>query len=180
MKGQAFFISPDGKLIPVKDTHISNIVKYPDKFGLSKEYVEKIYKKHKEPVGSELNAREEILLELVQNGWVRIREYPNKFWSVQINQMNKRMKDILFDFANKAISGKKPFKSSIWDNEIIKIVALRDKKTWSFSFKDVSNDILFSEAVSVGIPDVERIMLEVCDIEKYKPKFISFKDFIKL
>lgn len=179
MKNEAYFISPDGKIIPITfGTHIDMVIRYPKKFKLSKEEIEKIHKKYHEPIGSEGKARDQILLNLLNQGWIRIRHYSDQgYWSVQIGTMNKRIKDYLFDFANKAITGKKPFKSAVWDNEIMKIVSFKDNKTWNFNFKDISNDILYSESVKAEIPNVKRYILECVPIEDYHPKK-DFNEFI--
>jgi len=88
MKDLGFFISPVGKLIPVggNGTHIGTVIAHPSKFGLKKADIEKAYKKHKERLGIEGDAREEILKRLTKKGWIRLRRYP-QYWSIQFARM---------------------------------------------------------------------------------------------
>lgn len=69
----AYWIDPDGEIYEVDQKHITSIVTDPEYFGLTKAYITKVYKKHKEPVGGEGNAREEIMAALIAMGWVRAR-----------------------------------------------------------------------------------------------------------
>lgn len=81
----AYWISPGGKILPVDQRHITEIVTNADKFGLSREEIENVFKKFDEPVGSEANAREAIILELMNKGWIRIRYIPRQdMWTVQL------------------------------------------------------------------------------------------------
>lgn|SRR5574343_32564 len=106
-KDNAFWISPKGKVISVdSDKHISVIIKNPSFFGVSKEYVESTYAKYDEPIGSEGKAREEIISHLVtQKHFIRIRRYPNKFWSINLYSWDGKTQDILFGWALDLIAG---------------------------------------------------------------------------
>ena len=46
----AYFISPRGELIDTKagSKHINMIINHPEKFGLTKQFIENVYKKHNE------------------------------------------------------------------------------------------------------------------------------------
>ena len=101
-KADAYFISPSGKIKIVNDRHIHEIYNNPDKFGITKEEIDKIYKKWKEPPFTEGNAREEIIKKLLANGWIRIRKYQN-FWSINVNKLGTRQKEYLYDWANEMI-----------------------------------------------------------------------------
>lgn len=69
----AYWIDPDGKIFEVDSKHISSIIAEPEAFGFTKAYIQSVYRKHREPLGSEGNAREEILVKLMERGWIRIR-----------------------------------------------------------------------------------------------------------
>ena len=85
----AYWISPDNFVIPLPDTHIELIITNPEKFGISKDYVSKIYKKHKEPMGVEGNARNEIMTDLVHQGWIRMRLHPREMvWVAQVPKLD--------------------------------------------------------------------------------------------
>jgi len=98
----AYWISPRGALIPVTNRHINTVIDNPKKFGLTKEYIEDVYKKHNEPIHHEGNAREEIIENLMRTNWIRIRLIPKKDqYTIQLNKLTKKAKDYIFDFAVK-------------------------------------------------------------------------------
>ena len=106
MKELGFFISPVGKLIPVagNGTHIGTIIAYPSKFGLKKADIKKEYKKHKEQLGVEGNAREEIIKRLTKKGWIRLRRYP-QYWSIQFARMNSKIMKTIAKFTQAILKG---------------------------------------------------------------------------
>ena len=86
MTSPAFFISPEGRVLPVESvSHIALVTMNPETFGLTRSEIEKVYARHGEALGHEGQAREEILVELVKQGWIWIRAYPNSCWSVQFS-----------------------------------------------------------------------------------------------
>jgi hypothetical protein len=95
MRYDAFFISPGGKIIPVPIRHIVTIAKDPDLFGLTSDYIKSIYKKHNEDVGWEGYARNEIILALLKDDWIRLRFYSRSgTWRIQIfNEMSDKLQD---------------------------------------------------------------------------------------
>lgn len=96
-----YWISPSGNAFPVSSNHIVTVIADPEKFGYTREELESIHKKHKERLGQEGKAREEIILDLVAKGWIRVRSYRrggDLTWSVNINRLTKRVKDHLTDF----------------------------------------------------------------------------------
>ena len=79
-----FWISPKGEILSVGTKHIDMIINSPETFGLTKEQIQQVFQKHNEPMGSEGNAREELMADLLKQGWIRIRKYRRPdFWSVQ-------------------------------------------------------------------------------------------------
>ena len=100
----AYWISPKGEIVEVRQTHIQTIISNPETFGLTREQIEAKYKEFGETVGVEGKAREEIMVDLIKSGWVRIRRYPNKFWSINVPKLSKKIKDYLFDWADKLTS----------------------------------------------------------------------------
>jgi hypothetical protein len=82
---QAYWIDPQGNIAEVGERHITAILKEPIAFGLTKKYVTDTYKKHKEPLFSEGNAREVIMTKLIDLGWIRLRYVAREdFWTAQI------------------------------------------------------------------------------------------------
>jgi hypothetical protein len=105
IKYDAYFVSPYGDVIPIStDRHIHEIMAYPEKFGLTTKEIEAIYKKHKEPMGTEGNAREEIMADLIKQGWGRVRYISkNDAFIYQIFILNKRQKENIYDWAKLVI-----------------------------------------------------------------------------
>ena len=93
MKYEAYFLSPDGRVLPVEFKHICTIVDNCSTFGITIKWVKSIYKKHGEPLYSENRAREEIIRELLKAGWVRIRYVPGEdSFTIQVFKLNNRIK----------------------------------------------------------------------------------------
>jgi len=107
--GRAFFLSPQGKLIRVETSHIGEVLRHPEEFGLTLEEIERAYQKHGEKIGMEGKAREEILSRIVAKGWIRIREYPDSHWSFTLRRLTSQEKGYLQDFAQQVLSRKGAF-----------------------------------------------------------------------
>lgn len=87
MRKEAYWITPDGEVIKVKTTHIDEVIRNPELFGLNIEDIKALYKKYDEPLGLEGKAREEIMLNLILVGWIRIRWKPKEYsYTVQMKQ----------------------------------------------------------------------------------------------
>lgn len=91
------WISPEGRVIADqgqvagRGRHIHTMIDNPEIFGFTADEIAATYKRHKEIMGQEGNAREELILKAVSNGWIRIRRYlrPDQY-SVNVNQINQR------------------------------------------------------------------------------------------
>ena len=87
----AYWISPHGRIFPVPYSHIEFIIGNPRRFHLSRQDIEAVYFKYEEPMGSEGDARNEIMANVIQHGWIRIRFVPKQFsYTVQLSQWGKR------------------------------------------------------------------------------------------
>lgn len=84
--GAGFWISPVGLAVQVSPTHIGAVCLFPRKFGYTKAEVEAVYARFGEPLFLEGDARREILFELIQRGWTRVRHYRNSGWTVNIGK----------------------------------------------------------------------------------------------
>ena len=100
IKSDVFFISPAGDVVPVHDgRHINAIIKYPKVFGFHKGEIEAMYAKHGEDVGVEADAREEILIRVISQGWIRVRFIPRCCkLTFQIWKPTRRTKDNIWGF----------------------------------------------------------------------------------
>ncbi len=82
---EAFWISPDGRFIPVIDNHIGAVIRDPNIFGLTTDDIEAEYAKENEQIGIEGRARRRIILDLVRRGWIRVRRFPRTgSWTVNV------------------------------------------------------------------------------------------------
>lgn len=97
----AFWITPKGEIIGSMRSHISMVVSDPSKFGLTRDYIREIYEKYGEKVGFEGKAREEIMKQLISEGFIRIRKYGNSGWVVDVNRLMKKMKERITKWAEK-------------------------------------------------------------------------------
>jgi len=68
-----YWVSPAGKMLPVESTHIEEVIKNPEVFGITRRYIKEVYKKYRETVGLEGKARDEIIGGLIDKRWMRIR-----------------------------------------------------------------------------------------------------------
>ena len=138
-EASAYWISPSGKIYDVRDKHINNIISNPDMFGYTKDEIEKIYKKYKEPMGLEGKAREEIMKDLINKGWIRVRfNKKRQQWIIQLNKLDKKRKDIMYRFANEVI------KKSQWKYTDF-FITQNSGLSLSHSAVDVANDVLYEK-----------------------------------
>lgn len=152
----AHWISPRGKLLDVGTTHIDMIIKHPNKFGWTSDRIKKIYKKHKEKLGSENQAREEIIVDVIKQGWIRTRKYSRQgYWSVTINSLSSKTKEILWQWA-KQILKKKIERDKYSTVQIVPVG--KGSVITKYDLNDISKDILIKESG-------ETIKLEVANIE---------------
>jgi len=73
MNYEAYWISPEGEIIPVPDHHIDLVIAEPERFGLSVKAVVGSYSKHKEKLHVEGFARNDTMFNLIKKRWIRIR-----------------------------------------------------------------------------------------------------------
>lgn len=111
VKAEAYWISPIGKIKPVDSRHIHEIYDNPEAFGTTQEEIDKIYKKFKEKARTEGNAREEIIKNMLEKGWIRIRNYVKaNSWSVNVNKLDQKHQELLYDWALAMIKLDKKFR----------------------------------------------------------------------
>ena len=95
------WISPSGDIFGIPLTHIRSVISNPGQFGFTKEQLKEIFNRHNEGVGSEGNARDEVIALLVSNGWVRIRYYSGDFgFHVELGKFSNTCKEYLQEWAS--------------------------------------------------------------------------------
>lgn len=139
------WISPRGEIMmDASGTHIGIVMKSPEKFGLNTGDLKKIYTKYSETFSPDVEgkAREEIIVGLVDQGFIRLRRYPNKFWSINIKRLDKKVKDYLFDWANKVLDGLGSYKEK--DKYMpVKLDLIDGSFGKSITVQSIANDVLF-------------------------------------
>lgn len=97
----AFWISPKGEITGSMKSHIAQVIEAPEKFGITREYIQSKYKEYGEKLGLEGKAREEIMKEILERGFIRIRKYGSAGWTVNTGKMNKKLKERITKWAEK-------------------------------------------------------------------------------
>lgn len=129
----AYWITPQAKVIEVKKLHIDEIIKKPEVFGETKKSLQDTFDKYSENYGIEGKARNDILIRIIKRGYIRIRQRRND-WSIQLFQMNRKTSDILWQWARLIY---KEVKDKYAD---ISIHTLKDNKMIKSSFNKISEN----------------------------------------
>lgn len=88
-----YFVKGDTIINVSGGNHIGYIIQNPEQFDLTTKEIKSIYKSHKEPMGSEGDAREYIIKKASESGWIRVRAY-KEYWSIQCDVIRFRKKPI--------------------------------------------------------------------------------------
>jgi hypothetical protein len=168
---QAFWISPQGRVqyITNGETHIGQVIAHPTYFGFTKEEIENIFKKHNEDLKTEGKAREEIILDLIKKGWVRIRKYNRPdIWSVNVPNLNNRIKDAIQGWASYMI------KHGAGKYADVKIDTPQNMSTYALS--DLASDVLYARE-NIKVPKKRfKLLFE----ERYKKlNFLKWESIYK-
>ena len=100
LNSKAYWITPDNIILDIGlGTHIDMVIKHPELFDLPKEDIVSIYQHYNELLGVEGEARYKIIMKLLARGFIRIRLYPNKYWSISANNWDSRTKEVLSQWA---------------------------------------------------------------------------------
>lgn len=99
-----YWISPNGQIFPAAGTHISDIIADPTRFGTTQKAIESVYSRFGEHMGSEGQAREELIVDALKRGWIRLRKYPKGLrWGITIWHMTPNQRKFLKKWANAVI-----------------------------------------------------------------------------
>jgi hypothetical protein len=167
----AYWISPRGEILPVTTNHIDIVIKSPAKFGYTTAKIEKIYANHGEHMGQEGDAREEIILDLLNKGFIRIRRYKSQY-SLNIGKMSKKVKDILFDWASKLLNtGINGMKEK--DKYMpVKILGFKPNFQKTLTVQEIANDALFEGTESFDISNAI-VIVESAEDFTYEPSLLD-------
>lgn len=111
MSVYAYWITPKGEILKPDIRHIGAVIKNPRKFGETDKTIQDTYNKHGEEISDTIEgkAREEIMLRVIKRGFIRIRKGTsrmNQSWSIQLNKLNSRVEDYLWEWARKMIDSR--------------------------------------------------------------------------
>ncbi len=83
------WVTPQGGVRALaQNVHILEVIRAPEEFGTTSDHIHACYRDTGEPVGFEGVARERIILECLQRGWVRGRNYDN-YWEITLDGTQK-------------------------------------------------------------------------------------------
>ena len=88
----------DQQIFDVTSTsHVRFMIENPSLFNLTSKQILQVYNKHGEPLGTESNARQELVRYATSLGFCRVRRYtrPNEFWSIQTDSTKARRNTIV-------------------------------------------------------------------------------------
>jgi hypothetical protein len=143
LRSEAFFISPKGELVGVgMGTHIDIITSNPEKFGYTKEHVRKTYEKYGERIGVEGKAREELILDVVERGWIHVRKRAKMGWMVNVMRMTKKSRDLIHQWAERLIT--KGYKGVKELNKFSPVIIMTFEGNYK---KDLTMDILAKDGL---------------------------------
>lgn len=163
----AYWISPKGEIVPVSDSHIATVINSPETFGLTLDEIKSKFDEYGEKLGQEGIAREQIILDLIKKGWIRIRKYGNRGWNVNIPRLTKRIKDYLFDWSVKLTSPEGLF--GIKEKDMysdVHVLSFIDDISKTYSFKDIMNSVMYEKNESF---DNSNILIE-CELNNNNMK----------
>lgn len=96
---QAYWYNPDSRDFYYAGgvNHINFVIHNPEIFDFTIDEIHSTYKRHKEPIGTEGKAREEILHRVFSKGWVRLRYWTigaNKKWYIEVKDFNSQRESV--------------------------------------------------------------------------------------
>jgi len=100
MKFKAYWIHVNGEILPVETIHIAKVIKFPDKFGYTRNQIERVYQEFNEPMGHEGKARAKIMADIIlHHNWIRLRYRPKSDkWIVEVNILTEQVKNQIVAF----------------------------------------------------------------------------------
>jgi threonine aldolase len=101
MKFLAFWVFPDGFVLPVEDHHVDEVIKTPERFGLTLKKITAVYEKHHEKLHVEGDARIELFRALLKIGFIRIRhvERPGDCFTIEVYKLDNTTNQNIINWA---------------------------------------------------------------------------------
>jgi hypothetical protein len=113
-------------------SHIDYLYDHPEDFGFSRQEVDETFQRHREKLGEEGSAREELIKSATKRGWIRVRHYrsPRDYWSVQFDKIEER-KEAIVSFLRAMIEQGKMSKS-----DELRLIGFSDGFEKIYSFQE--------------------------------------------
>ena len=92
-----YWIRDDHIFDVTSTSHVQFMIENPSLFNLTSKQILEVYNKHGELLGSESNARQELVRYATSLGYCRVRRYtrPNEYWSIQTDSTKVRRNTIV-------------------------------------------------------------------------------------
>ena len=101
---KAYWITRLGKVRPVINTHIDDVIDSPVSFELTNAEIQEVYTKYNEALRVEGRARDDIIKNLCLKGWIRIRYYQTgNYYAIDVGNLNSKTREYLFEWAFKEL-----------------------------------------------------------------------------
>jgi hypothetical protein len=146
------WITPIGQLHPIATRlHIQDVCRNPEFYGLTLEGLLAVYDRHREAyrpepglvfIGGEGRARDEIMIGLLEEGWVRYRRRNNR-WTFDAWALTPKMKDTILVWA-------KAFLASGHGRENVSIRMLKTDRIMIYRMIDLAKYAHTAEVPDVG------------------------------
>jgi len=118
LRNAAFWVSPAGRFYDIDkgldERHIYYLVDNPELFGFTRQHILDTYQKYGEPNPYERDndkrpiegeARQELIIDAVKRGWIRIRNFMKLFqWTVNVYQLDSITRERLTRWAKAVIA----------------------------------------------------------------------------
>ncbi len=135
MLNRSYWILPDGEILDLEgNKHIAKVISKPELFRITRQEIEDAYSRHSEKIGLEGKAREEIIKRLVENDYIRIRQYPSH-WSVTVYKLNGWTRDRLKKWAEYILNTKSD------KYKDVNILVLKTHKRFTYDLETVKKGI---------------------------------------
>jgi hypothetical protein len=171
MYSTGYWISERGAILELSGyDHINQIINAPSKFFTTLEEIKSIYAKYNEPLGKEGLAREEIIINAIKKGFIRIRLYANKQWSVNLWNFGNREKKSLAIWAEEA--KKDRFSGPYMP---VYIYAMKtDEVIKDFTVNDIYYEKHLTESVKFESFFVPRIVKSIKEFDDLPVKYLTY------
>lgn len=139
----AYWLSKKALIYPVTTSHIRFVIDNANLFDMSKDDIKAMYSTHKEKIGFEGKARNEIMSELISKGWIRARykESNNEnYWTLELFQLTESSIQNILKWKEMLLSLNQDLRNNL--NTTIKINTLKDNKEVKTCLEELSFSII--------------------------------------